>query len=141
MSASLPADGAPRDRRRLTGRAIVLLLVLGALALMLSVPTRSWLAQRAEIAGLEQQVADAQAKVQALQVEQERWQDPAFIAAEARRRLHFVMPGEIGYVTIGADGAPVTDAVAEAGGPRTWAERLWASVRAADTPPVARLAP
>lgn len=119
----------------------MLLLVLAALAFMLAVPARSWLAQRAEIAGLEQQVADAQAKVQALQVEQERWQDPAFIAAEARRRLHFVMPGEIGYVTIGADGTPVTDAVAPATGPITWAERLWASVRAADSPPVARLQP
>lgn len=130
----------PGARRGFTGRAAVLALVLAALAVMLAVPARSWMAQRAEIAGLEEQVAEATARVASLQVEAERWKDPAFIAAEARRRLHFVMPGEIGYVTLGADGAPVTTASVTPG-PEPWSTRLWASLRAADSPPVVRLQP
>ena len=118
----------------------MLVLVLVALAFMLAVPIRSWVAQRGQIASLEQQVADAAATVQSLQVQKERWADPAFIAAEARRRLHFVMPGEVGYVAIGADGTPVTAPAADAPQP-TWASSLWSSVRQADTPPVATLAP
>ena len=138
MSASLTAP--PRRRASYTGRAVVLALVLLALAFMLAVPVRSWVAQRGEIASLEQQVAEATAKVQELQVQKERWADPAFIAAEARRRLHFVMPGQVGYVALGADGAPVTSVVADAPAP-TWASQLWSSLRAADVPPVAQVAP
>ena len=138
MSASLTAP--PRRRASYTGRAVVLVLVLVALAFMLAVPIRSWVAQRGQIASLEQQVAEAAATVQSLQVQKERWADPAFIAAEARRRLHFVMPGEVGYVALGADGAPVTAPAADA--PQaSWGSSLWSSVRAADTPPVASIAP
>jgi hypothetical protein len=118
----------------------VLVLVLVALAFMLAVPIRSWIAQRGQIASLEQQVAEAAATVQTLQIQKERWADPAFVAAEARRRLHFVMPGEIGYVALGADGAPVTAPAVDAPAP-TWGSQLWSSVRSADTPPVAAIAP
>ena len=122
-------------RSALTRRALVLALVLLALGVMLAVPIRSWLAQRAQIAGLEADVAAAEARVAALQVEKQRWEDPAFVAAEARRRLHFVMPGEIGYVALGADGEPVGTAPAETADTGTWAQRLLESLRAADEPP------
>ena len=118
----------------------MLVLVLVALAFMLVVPIRSWITQRGQIASLEQQVAEAAATVQTLQIQQERWADPAFIAAEARRRLHFVMPGEVGYVALGADGAPV-DAPAPTAPAPTWAASLWSSVRSADTPPVVAVTP
>ena len=39
------------------------------------------------VAGLEQELAD--------------WEDPAFVIAQARSRLHFVFPGEVGYVATG----------------------------------------
>ena len=122
-------------RSALTRRALVLALVLLALGVMLAVPIRSWLAQRAQIAGLEADVAAAQERVTALQVEKERWEDPAFVAAEARRRLHFVMPGEIGYVALGADGEPVGTTPTDAENTGTWAQRLLESLRAADAPP------
>jgi cell division protein FtsB len=138
VSTSLTAP--PRRRASYTGRAVVLVLVLIALAFMLAVPIRSWAAQRSQIASLEEQVAEAAATVKSLQVDQERWTDPAFIAAEARRRLHFVMPGEIGYVALGADGAPVSETQLEGPAP-SWASQLWSSVREADTPPVATITP
>ena len=91
---------APKQRGSLTGRAAVLALVFGLLVLTLAVPVRSWFAQRAEISGLEANVAAARERVAELQILQERWTDPAFIVAEARRRLHFVMPRQhwLGYV-------------------------------------------
>lgn len=138
MSASLTAP--PRRRASYTGRAVVLVLVLVALAFMLAVPVRSWVAQRGQISSLEQQVTEAAATVKTLQIQQERWADPAFVAAEARRRLHFVMPGEIGYVALGADGAPVAAPAANVV-EDTWASKLWSSVRAADTPPVVAITP
>ena len=47
---------APRRRAALTGRALILALVLGALIFTLIVPVKSWLAQRAELSSLDAQV-------------------------------------------------------------------------------------
>ena len=125
------------DARRgsVTSRAIVLAVVAVTLIVTLAVPVRSWLAQRAEIAGLQADVEAARQRVADLTIQRQRWDDPAFVAAEARRRLHFVMPGEIGYTTLGADGKPVveTQAAAEALARMTWLERMWAALREADT--------
>ena len=133
MSPS-PSLAAPHGRGSLTGRAVILALVLAALVLMLAMPIRSWVAQRAEIASLQADVDAARARVAELQVLKERWNDPAFIAAEARRRLHFVLPGEIGYTTVGVDGRPLVETIeaAKVLATMTWVEKLWGAVQEAD---------
>jgi cell division protein FtsB len=115
-----------------TGRAFVLALVAVTLLLTLAVPVRTWFSQRATIAGLRADVAAAGDRVTSLQVEKQRWEDPAFVAAEARRRLHFVLPGEVGYVTIGANGAPVAEAAARPHDADPWYTSLWGALQAAD---------
>ena len=113
----------------ITGRAAVLAVVLIIIALTLAVPVRNWFAQRAEIASLEADLEATQANVAELLIQKERWEDPAFIAAEARRRLHFVLPGETGYVTIGAETVVTEDGslgVGEQSG--TWFERIHAAL-------------
>ena len=124
-----PSLAGPRGS--FTGRAVILALVLAALVLMLAVPLRTWFAQRAQIASLQADVDAARSRVAELQVLKERWNDPAFIAAEARRRLHYVLPGEIGYTTLGADGKPVVEtmAAAEALSKMSWVQKLWGAVR------------
>ena len=116
----------------MTGRAVVLLLVLAALVFTLAVPVRSWLAQRADISSLQAQVDAAKQRVAELTIQQQRWEDPAFIAAEARRRLHFVLPGEIGYTTLGADGRPAAESLADAAAHKTWVDKLWGTLQQAD---------
>ena len=91
---------------------------------------RAWFAQRAQIADLRADVDAAQARVSELQVEKQRWADPAFVAAEARRRLHFVLPGEVGYVTLGS-GAEAT-AAADASAQEPWYTELWGAMQLAD---------
>ena len=105
-------------------------LVLVTLLVSLAVPVRSWFAQRAEIAGLRADVEAARERVAALEVQKQRWEDPNFVAAEARRRLHFVLPGEIGYVALGSR---VTDPAAELQGPdQPWIATLWGALQKAD---------
>lgn len=120
-------------RGSFTGRALILALVLATLALTLAVPVRSWFAQRAEIAGLRADVEAARERVADLQVQKERWADPAFVAAEARRRLHFVLPGEVGYVTLGSEEAITAEATAGPSAP--WYQSLWGAVQQADRGP------
>jgi cell division protein FtsB len=128
-------SAAPSGRRpsggSFTGRALILALVAGTLLLTLAVPVRSWFAQRAEIAGLRADVDAARERVAALEVQKERWDDPAFVAAEARRRLHFVLPGEVGFVTLGTDAA-LAGTDGDAGSDVPWQENLWGALQEAD---------
>ncbi|MBU6311249.1 MAG: septum formation initiator family protein [Actinomycetales bacterium] len=111
---------------------VALIVVLAALAVTLAIPVRAWLTQRAEISALEADVAAAQIRVADLQQELEDWNDPAFVIAQARSRLHFVFPGEVGYVVLGSDDRPVTPDTTAAQRPVPWYEQLWESTRQAD---------
>jgi len=118
----------------LTVRALVLTLALGMFVATVAMPIRNWFGQRAEIATLQAEVEATKARVADLLVERERWNDPAFIAAESRRRLHFVFPGEIGYVALGADGRPAEETLMESAQiPLPWYATIGESLRAADS--------
>ena len=119
-------------RPALTGRAAILILVLAALVVTLAIPLRAWLAQQSEIAALETDVAEARERVDDLQAELQDWEDPAFVIAQARSRLHFVFPGEVGYVVLGEDDRPVVPEADDNADQAPWYSRLWESTRQAD---------
>ena len=131
---------ASRSPAGLTTRAAVLGLVLCALVVSAALPLREFLSQRADIRHLEQSQAAARARVAALEEQKARLEDPDYVAALARDRLHFVRPGEVAYVVIAPSAAPVTPtdarraASAPAGPEAPWYSQLWGSVRGADRP-------
>lgn len=95
----------------------VFLLIVSALV-VLAPSLRVLVEQQQEIAELERRVAEQQAVVDDLQTDIDRWQDPAFIEAQARDRLLYVYPGDITYLVIDdgqtletADGLPVSDEI------------------------------
>lgn len=120
------------SRPALTGRAAILILVLAALVVTLAIPLRAWLAQRSEIAALEADVAASRERVASLQQELQDWEDPAFVIAQARSRLHFVFPGEVGYVVLGEDDRPIVPSDEADVDESPWYSRLWDSARQAD---------
>ena len=63
----------------------------------------AYLYQRAQYDLVVSQVASAQATATALESELAQWQDDAYVKAQARERLSYVMPGETSYVVVGAD--------------------------------------
>ena len=83
---------AAKDRR--TRRGAVLLSIVAFLAVLLGSTVAAYVGQQGDIAALEDKVAGQEQDVEALQAEQERWSDPAYVEQQARERLHFVMPGE-----------------------------------------------
>ena len=109
--------------------------MLGAVAITLlislAVPVRTWFAQRAQVASLHAELEAAQKRVADLKVQAERWNDPAFVAAQARTRLRFVLPGEVGYVALGLP-ADVAAAQAAQGPAAPWYSSLWSSLQQAD---------
>lgn len=127
----------PRAQRALTAtwRLIVLLAVIAGIALVLAHSLRVYFAQRTELADLKVQIAAEQANIADLNDQLARWDDPEYVRAIARERLGWVMPGEVGYHVLGADGKPLDGATIETGeepeaGP--WWARMWGSVQAAD---------
>lgn len=118
-------------RSRLTGRAALLALVLCSLVVALAYPMRQYVSQRAEIADLRKEQDETRRRVEQLRDLRARWQDDAYAEQEIRRRLHYVMPGETGYIVIDPDraGASRTDLGAA---DRPWYSNVWDGVDEAD---------
>ena len=102
---SVRAETAPRAR--ITPRAVVLVAILLVLGLASFGPIRNFLAQRAEIDRLEQQVIDLQQDRAQLERQIERIRDPEYLEKIARQCLGMVRPGEIAFTN---PSGPATDA-------------------------------
>lgn len=128
---------APRPRR-FTGRAAVLALIVAALVLAYAYPVRTYLTQNAEVNRLKAQLSAQQTRIEGLSDRSRKWDDPAYVAQQARERLHMVRPGDTAIVIGDAPAAGTTDPFApdrgRATGSGSWYAKLWSSTRAADQP-------
>jgi cell division protein FtsB len=139
-AASAPAAG-PR-RPRFTGRAAILVLVVAVLTVSYASSLRAYLQQRAHIAELKAQISERSASIDDLEREKRRWNDPAYVQAQARERFGYLMPGETSYVVLGEDGKPLesdTD-LPDSGDvrkpePQAWWGPVWQSTELAGNPP------
>ncbi|GLW51728.1 hypothetical protein Stsp02_73890 [Streptomyces sp. NBRC 14336] len=118
-------------RSRLTGRAALLALVVCSLVVALAYPIRQYVAQRAEIAELEQQREQARQRVEDLRDLKARWKDDAYAEQRIRERLHYVLPGETGYVVIDPDAVKRTRAD-QGAADRAWYANVWDGVDKSD---------
>ena len=140
---------AARRRPRLTGRSLVLVLVLAVLAVSYASSLKAYLQQRAHIADLKAQIAERSDDIDALEREKRRWDDEAYVRAQARDRFGYLMPGETAYVVLDEDGKPLetrselhdpSQVLREP--PTAWWQDAWSSVELAGNPPKERgLAP
>ena len=133
----------PTRRSNLTTRAIALAVVLLILTISYASSLRIYFAQAHEIAAIKADIASRQQRIDTLSDELARWDDAAYVSAQARERLGWVVPGETGFTVVGADGEPLgggaqIEAEAEAGPPAppkdAWWDKMWGSVEAADKP-------
>jgi len=117
-------------------RAAILAVVVCVLTLTIAGPVRTYFAQRTEMKQLVE--AEAQLRSQIADLEQQKLKlgDPVYIAAQARERLGFVMPGDIPYqvqLPPGAEPveAPGVDPAKPPSG-QPWYTSLWHTI--ADAP-------
>ena len=129
-------------RSRLTGRAAVLVLVVCALLVSYASSLRAHLDQRSHIHALQVSIDQSHREIAALKREKKRWNDPAYVEAQARARFAFGFPGEIGYQVLDDDGSPLDAGSsldhpsAQTGdGQPEWWESTLASLDAAEKPP------
>jgi cell division protein FtsB len=118
-------------RSRLTGRAALLALVVCSLVVALAYPMRQYVSQRADIADMERQKQQAKERVERLRDLKARWQDDAYAEQQIRQRLHYVMPGETGYVVVDPDAAKQSRAD-QGRADRPWYSNIWDGVDKSD---------
>ncbi|MFJ9845414.1 septum formation initiator family protein [Kitasatospora sp. NPDC101155] len=137
-------------RPRFTSRATVLVLVLCSLVAILAYPTRQFISQRAEISAQRAKADHVRQQVDQLRRDKARWQDPEYVKAQARARLHYAVPGETPYIAVNPAGPVVQPsapaAPASSGGTaqaaaKPWYASVWDSVDAADTVALAPATP
>lgn len=122
----------------------MVLVGVSLVALVVLIPTGlAFVQQTTELRELRGQVAAATEERDQLQVELDRWSDEAYVVAQARERLSFVLPGEQSYRVLDPEtvvdtrnpetGKAVEDGPVEAGYADgvPWYESLAASVRIA----------
>ena len=132
MSKTTP-DAKAQPNPSLTGRAIALVGVVSLLVITLAVPVRELIHQRQQISTLQSQNAVIQQQVDALTVQAERLKDPAFVTSLIRERLHYVLPGEVGYVVLDPSEAPAP--VSHSSGSaakQPWYSAMWSSIQKVD---------
>lgn len=140
--AIAPAPARGSFATVLSWRTLVLAGVLGLAFALVWPSVRVYNEQQESNAALLAERDAAQAEVDDLDAQLERWQDPAFVVAQARERLAYVYPGETPYRVVDPEVArpAAVGSVDEAesgdapqGEP--WFDRMWASVEAAGALP------
>lgn len=149
------AKGAPRTPRRERGadaRRVdvrewtsgirlsafsVIMLSLVVLGTWVLVPTiGTYLSQKQKIAAVQASVQVTKEQIAALQLERERWNDPAYISTQARERLYYVKPGSVPFLVdndldpaaLPKEPEPVSDEIVER--KNDWMPQLLRSITA-----------
>ena len=86
--------------KSISGRSLAFATVLLVLAITLAPPLHSFFSQRAQINAYRTQLAASQGTLRDAQKELTLWNDPTYIASQARIRLHYVFPGEREYIVL-----------------------------------------
>jgi cell division protein FtsB len=140
VSESIAAAAEHRSEQRLGStarKAAILAAVVCVLTLTIAGPVRTYFAQRTEMHQLAVSEAQLRAQIAELEEQKAKLADPVFIAAQARERLGFVMPGDIPYQVQLPSSAGQPSRQTGSGTPESrpnepWYTSLWRTV--ADTP-------
>ncbi len=101
ISSTRKSVKARLNRRGLSNHALIVGILLFALAVTLAPPIQHYFTQRAQINFLQTQISDNQRMFDDAAAELAMWNDPEYVASQARARLHFIFPGERQYIIIG----------------------------------------
>ncbi|RIJ12001.1 septum formation initiator family protein [Clavibacter michiganensis subsp. insidiosus] len=148
---ALPDGDAPAGNwlrsMRFSGFSVMVLVLLVLTVVVLAPGLRIYLEQRQQLSSLQSAVDAQKGTIAQLQDQRARYDDPAFLKAQVRDRLFYVMPGETSYLVRGLpaasgdaattpDGAPISADLQET--KQDWVQALLGSALTSalsDTPP------
>ena len=144
-AAQVQENGEAKTRRgwHFTFRMGVVIVVVAALLFSGLNTLGVFRAIRRDIADAKQEIVTTQKRIESLEDQLKRWEDPEYVKTQARERLGWVLPGERGYRVVGPDGQPygsVAQIQKDESLPQNerigsaWFAKLWTSVEVADDP-------
>lgn len=128
----MPSRGVPQ--RVVTGRALVLGVVIVLLLVVLASPLNRFFSSRSDASDAQRQLQQDRAKVAELTTQLQQWSDPGYIQQQARKQLQFAMPGDTVYVVVQNGQESDIDKTAgtnDTDEGKTWNNKLWTSVQKA----------
>lgn len=122
VPVAMPATGGheqPWYRTiRFSGFSLLMLAIIVLFVVVLAPSLRTLVQQQEQIAQQQREVAAQKADVAQKKQDVARWDDPAYIEAQARDRLLYVYPGEESYLVMGSgEGSGDTKARTDSGSP------------------------
>jgi cell division protein FtsB len=123
-----------RPRRAVTGRALVLGMLVIVLLVLLASPLNRYFGSRGDVQKAAQKLKDDRAALAQLTVQQQQWSDPGYIQQQARTRLQYAMPGDTVYVVVRPgqkSDIETTSGLSTDVPATTWNGKLWHSVQVA----------
>lgn len=116
----------------LTSRAAILAVVVCGIALTLAYPLREYVAQRAQVAQLQEERERMEDSVAHLEQRADELSEEEYVEREARARLHYQYPEETAYIVVRPEDESGDEE--EDGSEEPWFATLWGSVEEADDP-------
>ena len=92
---------SPEPTRGISVRWLLIVTTSFIVILTVAPSLQRYFAQRAQINALHTQINDANRALEDAKRELAKWNNPNYIASQARTRLHFVFPGERQYAIQG----------------------------------------
>ena len=86
--------------KSISGQSLAFATVLLVLAITIAPPLHSFFEQRVQINAYRAQLAASESTLQDAEKELTLWNDPTYVASQARIRLHYVFPGEREYIVL-----------------------------------------
>lgn len=120
----------------LTSRSLALGTVVVLLVTFLAPPMQRYFVQKAQINALKADIEATQIRIDQAEKQLMRWQDPNYVKAQARARLHYVWPGETQWIVVDQNGEqvqtkvalPIVDVSSSSG---SWYGRIFSSIELA----------
>ncbi|ARC56207.1 Cell division protein FtsL [Frondihabitans sp. 762G35] len=103
---------------RFSGFSLLMLVIIVLFVVVLAPSLKTLIQQQEQISQLKRSVAAQEADVDSLKDDVARWNDPAYIEAQARDRLLYVYPGEYSYLVMNPTKS-TSKATTKAGSPIT----------------------
>ena len=123
-----------------SGRTFAFVSVLLVIAVTLAPPMQRYFAQKAQINALKAQLNDSELTLTQAEDELAQWNDPKYVASQARSRLHYVYPGERQYIVLGVPNSNEQNTAQTSGSNRIlsgipWYSKVIASITSANNTP------
>ncbi len=107
--ARMPLNTEWKRGMRLNAYTLTLLVMIVVGVLTLAPRVQQWFVLRQQVAQAQANVTQARNAVEQMKIERTRWEDPVYIKSQARNRLYYVMPGEVSYLVMDANGVNSSD--------------------------------